>query len=142
MTLPRGKFTAVARRSVAVLFVLAGTFKLLAFALQVFAPQLKAPSFTALLQVLGVPFPLFFALAVPLLEVVGGVALWRRRAVRIFAFLLAGDMMVAIITVGWPARLGRAPRLNGESFGGEAWRLPLEIGLLIACVVLALRREK
>lgn len=129
----------IARRSAAIIFIFAGSFKLLLFAVQVLAPG-RVPSFTALLQVLGVPFPLFFALMVPLLEISGGINLWRDSHTRIWAALLAGDMSVAIATVGVPALLGRAPKINGVAFGTEAWRLPLEAALLLICLRLALKR--
>jgi uncharacterized membrane protein YphA (DoxX/SURF4 family) len=90
-------------------------------------------AFVDFLEQLGVPFPAFFAVAVPLLEVVGGARLIANRTPRLWAGLLACDMAAAIFLVGAP---GRKIQVGEYSVGGEAWRLPLELILLLAMLWL------
>ncbi len=128
------------RRLSATVFIFAGIFKLGLLIFSLVSPS-RLPSFTALLATLNVPFPQIFAFTVPLLEIIGGAQLWRKQQVRIWAALLACDMSVAIALVGIPAKFGRAPKMGALSVGGESWRLPLEIGLLLMCLFLALRKN-
>ena len=113
------------RRCVGVVFVLAGVLKLTHVA-----------TFASLLAQCRVPMPAAFAVAVPLLEIVGGAALFQKRWARLAAGLLAMDMVFAIALVGL-----RSERLRFDDFtvGGEAWRLPLELGLLASLIVIATR---
>ena len=132
--------TQFLRRFTAAIFIFAGIFKLglLIFGL---ISTARVPSFAALLATLHVPFPQLFAIAVPLLEISGGVQLWRNRQARVWAALLACDMSVAMALVGVPAKLGRAPKMGAMSIGGESWRLPLEIGLLAMCLFLVFGKD-
>lgn len=111
-----------------VLFVAAGAFKLLLAARGGSTPSVGS-AFADFLEQLGVPFPAFFAIAVPLVEVAGGAGLVFNRAPRLWAGLLACDMAAAIYLVGAP---GRKIQVGAHSVGGEAWRLPLEMILLLA----------
>jgi uncharacterized membrane protein YphA (DoxX/SURF4 family) len=111
-----------------VLFIAAGAFKLLLAAHDGSTPGASG-AFAGFLEQLGVPIPAFFAVAVPLVEVVGGASLISNYAPRLWAAALAGDMATAIFLVGAPDRKIQV----GEHFvGGEAWRLPLEVILLLA----------
>ncbi len=122
----------VLRVGTSVLFILAGTFKLLV-------------PFGSYLEALHVPFAPLAGIGVPLLEVGGGAALlwgrrlqkflphsWRKNALRLVCLGLAIDMIVAIVLVGVPGRRGQAHTLNGHTIGLESWRLPLEVFLLAA----------
>lgn len=113
-----------------VLFVAAGTFKLL---LAVRGGSTPGGAFAVFLEQLGVPFPAFFAVAIPVLEIVGGAGLVSNRAPRLWAAALAGDMAAAIFLVGAP---GRKIQMGAHSAGGETWRLPLEVILLCALLWL------
>ena len=75
----------------------------------------------------GVPIPLFFAVLVILLEVVGGVALIFGLFTRLFAIPLAINMLMAALLVHFP---------NGffSRDGGYEYTLVL----MVACVALAL----
>lgn len=120
----------VARLTAGWLFVLAGAFKF-------FVP------FSAALAQLGVPLPALFGVLVPLVEVLGGLSLVLRRKLplrvaRFCAALLAFDMAAAIALVGVPGALGHPLRVGGVTIGDEAWRLPLEIALLIVALREAL----
>lgn len=109
-----------------VLFIAAGAFKLLLAAQGGSTPATDS-AFAELLKQLGVPFPGFFAVAVPLVEVIGGSGLALNFAPRLWAAALTGDMAAAIFLVGAP---GRRIQVGEYSAGGEAWRLPLELFLL------------
>ncbi len=113
-----------------VLFVAAGALKLLLAARGGSTP---GGEFAGFLGQLGVPFPAFFAVAVPVVEVAGGASLIFNRAPRLWAAALAGDMAVAIFLVGVP---GKKIQVGQHSVGGEAWRLPLEVILLLAMLWL------
>lgn len=112
------------------LFLAAGVFKMLLLARSGSTP---GGAFAGFLEQLGVPFPTFFAVAVPALEIVGGASLVANRKPRLWAGLLACDMAAAILLVGAP---GKKIQLGEHSIGGEAWRLPLEVILLIAMLWL------
>lgn len=51
---------------------------------------------------LGIPFPEVAAIAITLLELVGGIALILGIGTRIAGALLAADMIVAMLLVHWP----------------------------------------
>jgi putative oxidoreductase len=74
----------------------------------------------------GVPFPAFFAVVVPLLEFVGGAALVLGLLTRWIAVLLAIDMLVAVLAV----------KLKGGFFAPSGFEL--ELMLLVASLSLAL----
>lgn len=113
------------------LFVGAGAFKL------------TAP-FGNYLQILHVPLPQIAALAVSALEIGGGATLLfhrrarhiatpkiRRNFLRLVCVALAVDMISAIFLVGIPGKRGQTHAFKGHVIGAEAWRLPLEIFLLL-----------
>lgn len=131
------RFYKTVRVFTGALFLLTGAFKLFA---------LGPRSFASALQTLGVPFSQVFGVFVPLLEIIGGLVLVMARpkrghavAVAASSALLAVDMLVAILLVGLPGRMGRAWSVGSVRVGQEPWRLPLEIGMLGACVYLFLR---
>jgi len=118
------------RTTTAVLFLLAGGVKLFAL-----------PGFATVLRTCGVPAPALAALAVPLLEIGGGGALLAGRRPRLAALALAIDMVFAIVLVGIPGARGVRFHADGHTVGGEAWRLPLELALLLTLLVLASRGD-
>lgn len=120
-----------------ILFILTGLLKLL----------MPAPGsgwhaggrgFGEALATLGVPFPAFFGYAVPGLELLGGISLCAGRGTRYASALLAFDMLVAIKLVGGPGARGQVLKVGQHSIGTEAWRLPLEVILLLAMLWLTL----
>jgi uncharacterized membrane protein YphA (DoxX/SURF4 family) len=119
------------RRAIGVLFVLTGTLKLLAM-----------PGFAAVLAQTGTPLPHVFAIAVPLLEIGGGAALLTNRFARPIAAILAINMIFAIALVGIPGARGERFRAGEYTIGGEAWRMPLELGLLLGLIIIAARGVK
>ena len=58
------------------------------------------PKVTAFFTSLGIPAPEFSAIAISLLEFIGGIALALGVGSRFWALLLAGDMFVAYLTAG------------------------------------------
>jgi uncharacterized membrane protein YphA (DoxX/SURF4 family) len=112
------------------LFVAPGVFKLVAS----LGPGLPhgAAGFAVLLAGRGMPAPHVMAWGVCGLEVVGGALLVANRGARAAAALLACDMAGAIALVGVPGAIGRPVMLAGHAVGAEPWRLPLEVGLLLA----------
>jgi uncharacterized membrane protein YphA (DoxX/SURF4 family) len=131
------------------LFVVTGAFKILlwprffAFCAALPAQVLEGTSLETP-QILGAARLAMAAssLIVPPLEVACGVLLWRGRHVRIASALLALDMLGAILTVGVPGRMGKNLEIGGVRIGGEPWRLPLEVLLLLGCAWLALRKPR
>lgn len=109
-------------RTAGVVFVAAGVLKLFAVGV-----------FTSLLAQMNVPLPAVWGVLVPLLEVCGGLSLIALRGVRVSAILLALDMTFALVLVGLPQH---ARHVGAYSVGGEAWRIPLEIVLLLAMLWL------
>lgn len=103
---------------VGIVFVAHGGQKLLESGFSGFAGNLEDQ---------GVPIPLFFAVLVILLEVVGGVALIFGLFTRLFAVPLAINMLMAALLVHFP---------NGffSRDGGYEYTLVL----MVACVALAL----
>ncbi len=122
--------------AVGVIFVFAGVGKLL---LPVLIPILKpgAPDFAAVLDAVHVPLPKLTAVAICLLEIVGGLALIGKRLVLPASVLLAGNMGGALVSVSVPAHLGRPVQLGGLTIGNEWWRLPLELGLVVSLSIIA-----
>lgn len=118
------------RLLIAVLFLLAGSFKLCALR-----------GFAAVLAQSGAPVPRFFALAVPLLEIGGGAALLLNRYSRLAAMALAVDMICAVALVGGPGARGIRFRAGSYTVGGEVWRVPLEVALLVGLVLIASYRD-
>jgi len=127
--------------SAGVLFILAGTFKLLAPAPEGSTP-FASRAFAQMLLQTGVPLPLVFAVAIPALEIIGGISLISGKGKRIFAALLALDMIGAIFLVGIPGKSGRVFSIGETKIGGEAWRLPLEIALLLLMLWVVFKREE
>lgn len=93
--------------------------------------------FELLLVEVGVPFAGLQAWAITLLEIGGGLALVLNLFTPIAATLLAAEMAVAFVTVGLPAILGQPVLVQGIVIGAEAWRQPLELGLLVAAGFIA-----
>jgi putative oxidoreductase len=91
--------------------------------------KLRDPAgFAGFLRQIHVPFPLFNAWLVVLLETVGAVLLMLGLATRLIALGLAIDMIVALATV----RIGKAPFTSGGKGGG--W--DFEFVLLAAALAL------
>lgn len=112
------------------------------------APSLPAGvvGFARYLEAAGVPFPLWNALLVCVVELLAGTGvllstwLWPlRRLTRVMALPLAIDMAVAVATVGAPTALGRPILIDGAPVTNEPWRLPFELLLLGATTYLVLR---
>jgi uncharacterized membrane protein YphA (DoxX/SURF4 family) len=110
-----------------IIFIAAGAFKFLLL-----------PRFEPVLAALGVPWPALFAALVPLGEIAAGCALLaqhhRPRLLRWSAAFLACDMLAAIALIGWRGARGQSLQVAGFSLGGEPWRLPLEIALLLVAL--------
>ncbi|AKI98736.1 DoxX family protein [Archangium gephyra] len=134
-----------------VIFLSFGLMKAFAstFPFLVGAPGLAVSSgpegFARLLTGLGVPFPLFNAWMVILVEVLCGVGLilgaWLPATAlltRLCALPLAVNMLVAL-SVGVRQVLGNPVVLDGLPVMNQSWRLPLEVGLLAAMVYLLWR---
>ena len=121
----------VTRIAIGTIFVLAGTFKLVA-------------PFGNLLAQMNVPFPQLAGRAVPFLEIGGGAILllhrkFPQKIVRLFSLGLAIDMIFAIALVGAPGVSGRAQKIQNHAIGTEAWRIPLELFMLAATLWFAAR---
>jgi uncharacterized membrane protein YphA (DoxX/SURF4 family) len=134
-----------------VIFLAFGLMKAFAstFPFLVGAPALVVASgpegFARLLTGLGVPFPLFNAWMVILVEVLCGAGLilsaWMPATApltRLCALPLAVDMLVAL-SVGVRQVQGNPVVLDGLPVMNQVWRLPLEVGLLAAMVYLLWR---
>lgn len=132
------------RLAVGLFFVGAGLTKLVAS----LGPGMAAgpAGFAEYLAAAGVPFPELNAWLVCFVEIGAGlgVALGAmipavRRGTRLFALALAGDMAVAMATVGVRTVLGDPIRLGGVALTNEPYRLPLELGLFLAMAYLLWR---
>jgi uncharacterized membrane protein YphA (DoxX/SURF4 family) len=123
------------RSSAGLVFIVAGAFKFLLL-----------PRFEPVLATLGVPWPALFACMVPLGEIAGGCVLTaqhhRSQLVRWSGAFLACDMLAAIALIGWRGARGQSLQVAGFSLGGESWRLPLEIALLLVALHAALHPGK
>jgi putative oxidoreductase len=102
--------------------------------------------FAEYLAAIGVPFPLLNAYLVCGVEMLCGVGLVMSAFLpapalltRLCALPLAGDMTVALLTVGIPNLLGRPVLLHGVAVTTQAWRLPLELCLLLFMLWLLVR---
>ncbi|MCP3142754.1 DoxX family protein [Pyxidicoccus xibeiensis] len=104
--------------------------------------------FALYLSAVGVPFPLFNAYMVCWVEMVCGAFLmlsalfpahYSTPLTRLTAFPLMMDMVVAFLTVGLRNALGHPVRMNDIAVTAQAWRLPLEVVLLIATAYLLLK---
>jgi putative oxidoreductase len=116
------------------------------------APGLAVASgpegFALVLEQLGVPFPLFNAWLVILVELGGGLGLLLSARVRgmglvtrLVALPLAVDMTVALL-VGVRNVLGHPLEVGGVEVMYQPWRLPLEVGLLVGVGYLLWRPVK
>ncbi|HEX8235069.1 MAG TPA: DoxX family protein [Abditibacteriaceae bacterium] len=124
----RVHFAVRALRNIAgLVFIMAGAFKFLLLS-----------RFEPVLATLGVPWPGLFACMVSLGEIAGGCVLLAQHhrpwLVRWSGAFLACDMVAAIALVGWRGARGQALQVAGFSLGGESWRLPLEIALLLVAL--------
>jgi uncharacterized membrane protein YphA (DoxX/SURF4 family) len=102
--------------------------------------------FAQYLAAIGVPFPLLNAYMVCLLEMICGVGLVLSAflpmpaiTTRLAALPLVGDMVVALVTVGVPNLLGHPVMLEGVAVTHQAWRLPLELSLLLITLMLLIK---
>ncbi|HZI14868.1 MAG TPA: DoxX family protein [Myxococcus sp.] len=104
--------------------------------------------FAMYLSAIGVPFPLFNAYMVCWVEMICGLLLmvgailprpWSVHVTRLSACPLMADMLVAFFTVGLPTLLGHPVRVNDIAVTAQAWRLPLEVMLLLITFYLVLR---
>ena len=121
--------------SAGILFVLTGALKILAAAPGESSLEGRRAFAQMLLQI-GVPLPFLVAAFIPTLEVGGGIGLIANKGARIWAFLLACDMIGAMLLVGIPGKMGREVSIGQTQIGGESWRLPLEIVLLLMMIWL------
>jgi uncharacterized membrane protein YphA (DoxX/SURF4 family) len=131
-----------------VIFILFGMMKAFDFTLPLLvgAPGLRvhtgAEGFARLIAEIGLPFPLFNAWMVILMEVALGLGLilgaWTpatRLVTRLCALPLAGDMMVALL-VGLRQVQGNPVVIDGYPIMNQFWRLPVELGLLFGMLYL------
>lgn len=124
-----------------VVFLLAGAFKALAV-LPGESPVTGRRAFAQMLVQLDVPLPFPTAAAIPALEIIGGIGLLVGRGTRLWAALLALDIIGAIFLVGLPGKSGRVISVGDTKIGGEPWRLPLEIALLLILLWLVIFPER
>lgn len=134
------KLVRVLTVSAGVLFILAGAFKI-GMVLPGGSTLAGQRAFAQMLVQLGVPLPLVFAAAIPALEIIGGIGLISGKGKRVWAALLAFDMIGAIFLVGIPGKSGRAIAVGETKIGEEPWRLPLEIALLFLMLWIAFTPE-
>jgi uncharacterized membrane protein YphA (DoxX/SURF4 family) len=104
--------------------------------------------FALYLSAIGVPFPLFNAYMVCLVEMICGALLmispflhqpYSTHLTRMTAFPLMVDMIVALSTVGVPNALGYPVRMFDIAVTAQPWRLPLEVLLLAITLYLLLK---
>lgn len=102
--------------------------------------------FAQYLAAIGVPFPLLTAYLVCLVEMLCGAGLvlsaflpWPALLTRLVALPLFIDMGVATITVGLRNLMGHPVMLDGVAVTHQAWRLPLELSLLLLTLLLLWR---
>lgn len=104
--------------------------------------------FALYLSAIGVPFPLFNAYMVCLVEVLCGALLvispflprpYSTQLTRMTAFPLMMDMIVATLTVGLPNIMGHPVRVHDIAVTAQPWRLPLEASLLLISLYLLLK---
>jgi putative oxidoreductase len=104
--------------------------------------------FAMYLTAVGVPFPLFNAYMVCLVEMICGALLmvsaflpkpYSIHLTRLAAFPLMVDMIVATFAVGMRNALGNPVRMHDIAVTAQAWRLPLEAILLAITLYLLLK---
>jgi uncharacterized membrane protein YphA (DoxX/SURF4 family) len=102
--------------------------------------------FARYLSAVGIPFPLLSAYLVCLVEMICGLGLLLIAFLpapalftRLAALPLAMDMTAATLTVGLRNVLGNPVRLEGISVTAQAWRLPLELALLLVTLLFLWR---
>jgi putative oxidoreductase len=102
--------------------------------------------FALYLEAVGVPFPLLNAYVVCLVEMLCGVGLVLSPFLpapslltRLSALPLTAAMAVAVLTVGLRNLLGNPVLLNGIPVTAQAWRLPLELLLLLIAALMLWR---
>lgn len=102
--------------------------------------------FALYLEAVGVPFPLLNAYVVCLVEMVCGAGLILSAFLpapalltRLSALPLSVAMAVAVLTVGVRNLVGHPVLMNGVPVTAQAWRLPLELGLLLITLLLLWR---
>ncbi len=118
------------------IFLVAGVVKLF---LPVIIPMIRPglPDFGQVLAALGMPMPVAMSYVICAVEIGGGVALLLGRCVPLACLVLVGDMVGALVTLSVPATfLGHPLHVGGIALGNEPWRVPLELGLLVALIVL------
>ena len=81
---------------------------------------------TMFFQSLGIPFPHAHAIVVSALEFIGSIAIILGLGTRVFAFLLSGIMVVAIITAQLPQL-----EVFFDLFGFQEWTFLLLLGTLL-----------
>jgi uncharacterized membrane protein YphA (DoxX/SURF4 family) len=98
--------------------------------------------FAQYLAAIGVPFPLFNAYMVCWVEMICGLGLLLSsflpasgHLTRLCALPLAGDMIVALATVGIPNLLGHPVMMEGVAVTTQSWRLPLEVIQLVIVMI-------
>ena len=102
--------------------------------------------FGVYLAAVGVPFPLFNAYLVCLVEMACGMGLVLSAFLpgpalltRLTALPLCIAMTVALITVGLANALGTPVTVNGIAVTQQAWRFPVEVGLWLITLLLLWR---
>jgi uncharacterized membrane protein YphA (DoxX/SURF4 family) len=104
--------------------------------------------FALYLSAIGVPFPVFNAYLVCLVEIVCGALLlispflqqfYSWHLTRMAALPLMVDMIVATFTVGVPNALGHPVRIHDIAVTAQPWRLPLEVSLLVITLYLLVK---
>ncbi|WP_232293755.1 DoxX family protein [Stigmatella aurantiaca] len=102
--------------------------------------------FAQYLAAIGVPFPLLNAYMVCLVEMICGLGLVLSAFLpapalftRLAALPLFGDMVVATFTVGLRNAMGQPVLMGGIPVTQQAWRLPLEVFLLLTTLLLLWR---
>jgi uncharacterized membrane protein YphA (DoxX/SURF4 family) len=102
--------------------------------------------FAQYLAAIGVPLPLLTAYLVCLVEMLCGAGLvlsaflpWPSLLTRLAALPLFIDMGVATLTVGLRNLMGHPVMLGGVAVTHQAWRLPLELSLLLLTLLLLWR---
>ncbi|MHB2016221.1 MAG: DoxX family protein [Candidatus Xenobia bacterium] len=122
-----------------VLFLGAALAKMAVFGIGHFAEFLTAA---------GIPFAMANAIVVVAVETGCGACLllspWVPGAAKLSrwaALPLAGDMVVAIATVGIRAQMGHPVTVGGHVVAGEPWRLALEVVCLVATLFIAATAE-
>jgi len=120
---------AVVQKSIGMIFLVAGTGKLL---LPLAGGAI--PTFQLVLEAIGLPQPALMALAICLMEVTGGIALIKNRYRKSASLVLGSILLGALTTFSIPSTLSTPLVVQGLELGREFFRIPLEGGLLCALV--------